>query len=284
MADTDNKTTPAAPTASGPDHRLDRRALIRTAIALTGGYTLLQATGMADIWTAPLEAQGAAGGEAVKYPSGTAQIEGFLVKPTGSGRFPAVVIIHENRGLTDHIRDVARRFAAEGFVAFAPDLLSRRGGTASMKTPNEATAALTRLSIIDGMNDVREGVNFISKDPSVDAQKVAVVGFGWGGWRSFMAASQVPTVSKLVVFYGITPDAGLDKIRASVLAHYAARDRGITGNSQWTAREMKKLGKNFTFYIYDNTDAGFFNDTGGERYNAEAAKQAWARTLQFLRG
>jgi carboxymethylenebutenolidase len=269
--------------------KMDRRELLKAVIALTGSYTtahlLLESTGVSANVISPLEAQAAGvDAETIKYPSGSIQVEGYLAKPTGTGKFPAVIVIHENRGLNEHIRDVARRFAAEGFVALAPDLLSRLGGTASMKTVNEATAAFGRLPVYDALGDLREGHTYLSKHALVDPQKVSVLGFCWGGWRSFMLGTQVPELHRVVVFYGTTPDRGLENIKAPVLAHYASRDRAITGNSQWTAREMKKLGKQYTFYIYDNTDHAFFNETNGPRHNPEAAKLAWSRTVQFLKG
>lgn len=268
------------------DGKIDRRGLIKAVVGMTGGYTaahlFLESTGLAGV-ISTLEAQAAGvDAEMVKYTSGTAQVEGYLVKPRGAGPFPAVIVIHENRGLNDHIRDVARRFAGEGFVALAPDLLSRLGGTASMKTVPEATAAIGRLPVMAAISDLRESYNHLSKLPGVDAQKISALGFCWGGWRSFTLATQVPTLHRAVVFYGSTPDMGLANIKAPVLAHYASRDRAITGNSQWTAREMKRLGKGYTYYIYDDTDHAFFNDTG-ERHSPEASKLAWSRTLQFLR-
>ena len=271
------------------DGKVNRRGLIKAIVTLTGGYSAAQvfmdSTGFTGGFLATLEAQ--AGGvdtETIHYTSGTTQVEGYLAKPRGAGPFPAVIVVHENRGLTDHIRDVARRLAAEGFVALAPDLLSRVGGTAAAKTPQEATAAIARLPVLPTLSDLREGVNFLSKHASVNPQRISAVGFAWGGWRTLSLATMAPTVTKTVVFYGSTPDDGLANIKSSVLAHYASRDRVITGNSQWTARELKRLGKSFTFYIYDDTDSGFFNDTGGARYSAAAARLAWTRTLEFLRG
>lgn len=269
--------------------KMDRRELLKAVIALTGSYAtahlLLESTGLSANVISPLEAQAAGvDAETIRYQSGSVQIEGYLVKPQGAGKFPAIIVIHENRGLNEHIRGVARRFAGEGFVALAPDLLSRAGGTASMKTVNEATAAIGRLPIFDAIGDLLEGFAYLGKQPPVDAQKVSSIGFCWGGWRSFMLATQVPELHRAVVFYGSTPDLGLESIAAPVLAHYASRDRAITGNSQWTAREMKRLGKPFTYYIYDDTDHAFFNEENGPRHNAAAAKLAWSRTLQFLRG
>ena len=271
------------------DGKVNRRGLIKAIVTLTGGYSAAQvfmdSTGFTGGFLATLEAQ--AGGvdtETIHYTSGTTQVEGYLAKPRGAGPFPAVVIVHENRGLTDNVRDVARRFAAEGFVALAPDMLSRTGGTAALKTPQEATAAIARLPTLPALSDLREGFTYLSKHASVNPQRISTVGFGWGGWRSFSLATMAPTLAKTVVFYSSTPDDGLANIKGPVLAHYASRDRAITGNSQWTARELKRLGKTFTFYIYDDTDAGFFNDTAGPRYSATAAKLAWTRTLEFLRG
>jgi carboxymethylenebutenolidase len=268
--------------------RMDRRELIKAVIAITGSYAtahlLLESTGLSANLISTLEAQASGvNPETIRYPSGSAQIEGYLVKPQGTGKFPAIVVIHENRGLNEHIRDVTRRFAAEGFVALAPDLLSRAGGTASMKTVAEATAAIGRQPVWDIIGDVREAVAYLSKDPAVDPQKISSIGFCWGGWRSFTLATQVPNLYRAVVFYGTTPDLGLESINAPVLAHYASRDRAITGNSQWTAREMKRLGKQYTYYIYDGTDHAFFNDTNVPAHNPAAAKVAWTRTLQFLR-
>jgi carboxymethylenebutenolidase len=285
MADLDTSLETAV--AAYRNRQLDRRSLIKAAVALTGSYTtahlLLETTGVVDL-ISTVEAQTAGvQADTVTFPSGSAQVTGYLVRPAGTGRAPAIIVIHENRGLNEHIRDVARRFAAEGFVALAPDLLSRLGGTASMKTVQEATAAIGRLPIFDALADLRESFNFLAKQPTVDATKISSIGFCWGGWRSFMLATQQPALYRSVVFYGTTPDLGLDNIKAPVLAHYASRDRAITGNSQWTAREMKRLGKNYTYYIYDDTDHAFFNDTG-ERHNPEASKLAWSRTLQFLRG
>lgn len=268
--------------------KMDRRELIKAVIALTGSYAaahlLLESTGVAANVISPLEAQ-AAGVDAdtIQYASGGVQVEAYLAKPQGTGTFPAIVVIHENRGLNEHIRGVARRFSAEGFVALAPDLLSRLGGTSSMTTVQEATAAIGRLPVWDAIADLREGYGYLAKHPAVDAQKISSIGFCWGGWRSFTLATQLPTLYRAVVFYGSTPDLGLESIKAPVLAHYASRDARITGNALWTEREMKRLGKPFQYHVYDDTDHAFFNETNGPRHNPAAAKLAWSRTLEFLR-
>lgn len=266
---------------------LSRRELLRSVIAITGSYTtahlFLESSGLAATLISEREAQAAnLDAETVQYPSGAYQIHAYLVAPKSSGTHPAIVVIHENRGLNEHIRDVARRFAAEGFVAIAPDLLSRVGGTAKLGSPNEAVQAITKLPPYSSVEDLKAGVTFLEQHASVDPQKISSVGFCWGGWRSFVLATQVPVLYRSVIFYGATPETGLDGIHSPILAHYAQLDHRITGNAAWTAKTLKEMGKKYTYYVYPNASHAFFNDTG-PNYDAKAAESAWARTLDFLR-
>jgi len=265
-----------------------RRELLQSLIAITGSYAaahlFLEASGVAANLIAQREAAAAnLDTETLSYPSGNVQVQAYLAKPRGSERRRAVIVIHENRGLNEHIRDVTRRFAGEGFLALAPDLLSRAGGTASMRTPAQATEALNAMPVAAAVGDLKAGFDFLSKRADVDAQHISSVGFCWGGWRSFMLATQAPDLYRAVVFYGSTPHTGLENIRASVLGHYAEWDYAITGNALFTQEEMQRAGKRFQFYVYPNTDHAFFNDTG-PRYDESAAKLAWQRTVEFLRG
>ena len=265
-----------------------RRELLQSLIAITGSYAaahlFLESSGLAATLIAQREAAAAnLDTETVSYPSGNMPVQAYLAKPRGTGRHRAVLVIHENRGLNEHIRDVARRFASEGFLALAPDLLSRAGGTASKQTPNEATEAINLLPINTVIDDLKAGYEFLAKRSDVDQTKIASVGFCWGGWRSFMLATSALALYRAVVFYGSTPHSGLENIKAPVLAHYAQWDYSITGNALITEEEMKKAGKQFQFYVYPETDHAFFNDTG-PRHNPAAAALAWRRTLEFLRG
>ena len=265
-----------------------RRELLQSLIAITGSYAaahlFLESSGVAATLIAQREAEAAnLDTETVSYPSGSIQVQAYLAKPRGAGRRRAVIVIHENRGLNEHIRDVARRFAGDGFVALAPDLLSRAGGTASMRTPGQATDAIGLLPINAVVDDLKAGFGFLAMRPDVDAEKVSSAGFCWGGWRSFMLATSVPELYRAVVFYGSTPHAGLENIRASVLAHYAEWDYAITGNALFTEEEMRRAGKRFQYHVYPNTNHAFFNDTG-PRYEQAAALLAWQRTVEFLRG
>jgi carboxymethylenebutenolidase len=217
--------------------------------------------------------------EIVNYDSGGANISAFLAKPQAEGKRPAVIVIHDNQGLNDGIRNVVRQLAATGFIALAPDLASRTGGT---KSPSQAEAALASLSSQQSVEDLRAGFAFLEKYPGVDPDKISSIGFGWGGWRSFKLAATLPKLCHAVVFYGATPVDGLENVHASVLANYAQYDFFDTGNSIWTEDTLKQFGGKFSYYIYPKTYRGFFS-TDGPNYDAEAAKLAWSRTLEFLR-
>ena len=266
---------------------IDRRELVKSIIAATGGYAaahlFLESSGLAATLISSQEAQASnVDAETVHYPSGDIDVQAYLARPKGSGKFPGIILIHENRGLNEHIRDVARRFATEGFVAMAPDLLSRVGGTGKMSSPEAAIVAIGQLPPRASVEDLQAGYAYLEKYPDVDATKISSVGFCWGGWRGFMLATTVPTLHRAVVFYGSTPTDGLRNIQAPVMANYAQLDFRITGGAMATEKEMKELGKKFTYYVYPNANHAFFNDTG-TRYDAEAAKLAWTRTLEFLR-
>jgi carboxymethylenebutenolidase len=242
------------------------------------------AIGLAALVAAPTEARAAGITiETVEFPSGDLKVRASLARPDSRGKHPAVLVIHENRGLNEHIRNITRRFAMEGFVALAPDLLSRTGGAESVRTVGDAADALGSQPVTAAMGDLTAAFEYLRKREEVDPQRISSVGFGWGGWRSFMLATEVPELYRAVVFYGASPDAGFEKIKAPVLAHYGEWDYVVSGNRLWTADRMAAAGKKFQSYIYPESDAAFFNDTG-PKYNAAAAKLAWERTLEFLRG
>ena len=203
---------------------ISRRELLGSLITLTGSYAaahlFLESSGVAATLISQTESETAnVSADTVRFSSGQVQMDGYLVQPRSPGRHPGILVIHENRGLNEHIRDVARRFAAEGFVALAPDLLSRVGGTGSMKEQQDATEAISLLSVNGVLNDLRAGFQFLENNPVVDPQKISSVGFCWGGWRSFMLATVEPKLHRAVVFYGSSPDSGFENIQAPVLAH-----------------------------------------------------------------
>jgi carboxymethylenebutenolidase len=213
----------------------------------------------------------------IEYPTDNGNISAVLMKPKSGGKLPGLIVVHADRGLNDRFLGYTRRLAAAGFVTLAPDLLSRAGGSATL-TFAQAGQATARLGPDATVSDVKAGYDFLAKHPDVDAQRISAVGFGWGAWRVFRLAEEVPDLHRAVVFFGVTPADGLEKIRTPFLSHYAQLDFRITGNAVWT---QKMLGKNFTYYVYSKTEPQFLYD-GTPGYNAEAAELAWKRTLEFL--
>jgi carboxymethylenebutenolidase len=216
--------------------------------------------------------------------SGDIKLSGYLSKPKKKGRYPAIIVIHENRGLNDHTRDVARRFAAEGYVALAADALSRKGGTAAMDTPEKVRQAFASIPPSDVMKDLNAGLAFLNTHGGVKKGKLASIGFCWGGARSFLLAAESNELKAAVVFYGSAPnEETLAKIHAPVFGIYGEADTRITAAVPQVAETMKKHGKKFEYKIYPGAQHAFFNDTNPQRYNAEAANDAWVMTLAFLK-
>lgn len=268
---------------------IDRRAFVARLIALTGSmaaaHLLLESSGLAGTLVSERESrQLKVSSEEVKYTSADgAGVGGYLSTPQGKGKFPALVVIHENRGLNDHTRDVARRFAAEGFVALAPDILSRKGGTGSMASPDKAREAISTIPAEEAIADLRAGLAYLDRHAKVKSGRLGSVGFCWGGARSFMLAAEEPRLRAAVVFYGSAPPPEkLAQVRCPVLGLYGETDERITSRVPEVAEILKKAGKRFEYKIYAGAGHAFFNDTG-ERYNAEAARDAWARSLAFFR-
>lgn len=268
---------------------LDRRAFMARLIALTGSmaaaHLLLETSGLAGTLVSERESkQLKVSSEDVKYKGADGvEVGGYLSTPQGKGKFPALVVIHENRGLNDHTRDVARRFAAEGFVALAPDILARKGGTGSMASPDKAREAISSIPAEEALGDLRAGLAYLDRHAKVKSGRLGSVGFCWGGARSFMLAAEEPRLRAAVVFYGSAPPPEkLAQVRSPVLGLYGGTDERITARVPEVAEALKKAGKRFEYKIYDGAGHAFFNDTG-ERYHAEAARDAWTRTLAFLR-
>ncbi len=266
---------------------VNRRDFLTRLITLTGSmaaaHLLLEKSGMAQA-ISEKEAQNAKIKVSdVTFPNGELKIGAYLSAPSGEGRFPGVLVIHENRGLNEHTRDVARRFAQEGFVALAVDGLSRKGGTASMKSPDEARDVIGKITMEESLSDLEAGLTYLNSLPNVQTGQLGSVGFCWGGARSFALATRENPLKAAVVFYGSAPsEDDLKKVKCPILGNYGETDTRITSEVPKAAETLKAAGKSFDPKIYAGAGHAFFNDTG-ERYNAEAAKDAWSRTLAFFR-
>ena len=269
--------------------KLNRRDFFTRLIAATGTYAaaqlFLEQSGLAATLVSDVESQQAGvDSSAVDYPNGDVKLSGYLSKPKSRKKYPAIIVIHENRGLNDHTRDVARRFAAGGYVALAVDALSRKGGTASMTTPEKVREAFAAIPVADVMSDLNAGLAFLNEHPNVKKNKLASIGFCWGGARSFLLAAEPNKLQAAVVFYGTAPtEEQLAKVHCPILGIYGETDERITSKVPEVAASMKKLKKQYEHKIYKGAAHAFFNDTNAERYNAEAAKDAWTQTLVFLK-
>ncbi len=217
----------------------------------------------------------------ITFEGASGPVKAYLARPKGASALPSVVVIHENRGLNPHIQDVARRMALEGFVAMAPDFLSPMGGTPS----NEDTARGMFRELNMGVT-VQNGVAAVSylKSQSTTTGKVGAVGFCWGGGMVNQLAVNAPDLAAGVVYYGRQPAASdVDKIEAKLMIHYAGLDQRINGGAAAYEDALKKSGVDYQQFMYEGANHAFNNDTNGARYNPDAAKLAWGRTVGFLK-
>jgi len=219
--------------------------------------------------------------EPVASPQGNGTIRGYLAKPAkASGKLPAVLVVHENRGLNPYIEDVARRLALEGYLAFAPDGLTSVGFYPG--DDEKGAAAFQKVDRSKMAEDFVAAAYWL-KSHSEGTGKVGVVGFCYGGGVSnSLAVRMGADLAGAVPFYGGQPPAEeVPKIKAPLLLHYASLDKRLT--DAWPAYEAALKANNATYagHVYEGANHGFHNDTT-PRYDALAAKLAWSRTLEFF--
>ena len=219
--------------------------------------------------------------EQVSFDSPKGKISGYLARPKSKGKRPAIVVIHENRGLHPHIQDVARRFAVEGFLAFAPDLLSLVGGTPTNE--DEALKLHPKMNQDDAVVALTAAVTFLKKHPE-STGKVGAVGFCFGGLMVNRLAVASRELDAGVAYYGRqVADADVPKITAPLLLHYAENDKGVNAGIEAYEKALKANKKRYTLYMYPGAQHAFNNDTGKARYDKAAADLAWGRTLAFFK-
>lgn len=219
-------------------------------------------------------------GEMTNFQSNGGTASGYLSLPA-SGKGPGVIVIQEWWGLVPHIKDVCDRFAAEGFVALAPDMYHGE----STKSPDEAGKLMMALRIDEAEKDLRGAIGYLLNHEATSSDKVGTVGFCMGGALSLYAASKNPQVGACVVFYGIHPNVkpDLPNLQAPVLGIYAELDAYVPpATVHELESRLKEHGKSAEMHIYPGLDHGFFNDTR-EVYNEAAANDAWRRVLGFYR-
>jgi carboxymethylenebutenolidase len=217
------------------------------------------------------------------FEAGSPAVRGYLAKPRDTkpeSATPVVLVVHQNRGLNPHIRDIARRLAIEGFVGMAPDLLTQEGGTPADEekardmiakvVPGDAAGTLAALvaSLAGGERPV----------------KVGVIGFCWGGGVANILATRAPGLGAAVIYYGLAPaSADVARIKAPLMLHYAGLDTRTNATMPGYEAALKAAGIKYQSFVYEGVNHAFSDDTGAERYNAEAANLAWSRSIAFLR-
>jgi carboxymethylenebutenolidase len=273
------------------DGRISRREFMQKAIIITGSLAAANSlvrglvSGDANAaQSAPVDPEILT--HNVEYQGKAGTVWAYLARPVKAGKYPSIIVIHENQGLNDHIRDIARRLAKERYVALAPDFLSRQGGTMKANPKGGGLANIRELAPWQTVaEDVESGFAYLNVLPDARADKQALIGFCWGGEMTFAAATKVKTLDAAIVFYGRSPNP-LDlvkDIRAPVMAHYGEKDEGVNKGIDETVATMKKFNKVYDHKIYSGAQHAFNNDTNPSRYHAEAAKEAWDRTLSFLK-
>jgi carboxymethylenebutenolidase len=220
----------------------------------------------------------------VPAPGGTMPV--YLARPEGTARTPAVLVIHEAFGLNDHIRDVTRRIAGEGYVALAPDLFwhGGKGRSVGYDRLPEAIAMMQALKEPDVVADLRAAIAYLEQQPFVRADRIGITGFCMGGHVSYVAAAELPEKIKAAVpFYGGgIPVEKTSKLRSPVLAFFGDKDAFIPlENVERLKAEAKKHAKPVEVIVYPGADHGFFCNERAS-YNAGAAKDAWERLKKFF--
>jgi len=217
----------------------------------------------------------------ITYPGETGPMTAYRARAKGAGKLPAVVIVHENRGLTGHIEDIARRLALEDFLAIAVDGLSPLGGTPADE--DKARGMFGQLDMKKTIGNYVAAVHWLKSNPE-STGKVGIVGFCWGGGMVNQVAVNSAELDAGVAYYGAVPKADdVPKIKAPMLLHYAALDARINAGKPGYEAALKAAGKTYAMYVYDGANHAFNNDTSPARYNRAAAELAWGRTVAFFR-
>jgi carboxymethylenebutenolidase len=225
----------------------------------------------------------------VKLPGGGTPLRTWVVYPERKDKAPVVIVIHEIFGLSDWIRAVADRLAADGFIAVAPDFISGRGpggGGTESTTSRDAVVGIIRGLKPEEVNAGLDVVRAWAAQMPAATGRVATIGFCWGGARSFGYAVAQPGLNAAVVYYGSGPSElpTLARIKAPVLGLYGGDDARVNATIEPVAAEMKKLGKAYETEIYESAGHGFLRDQAGrEGANRRATEKAWPRTIAFLR-
>jgi carboxymethylenebutenolidase len=261
---------------------VDRRDFLKKLTLLAGSTAAAMALFPSADWGTVQEDNADLVTEFIKYKSESGEIKAYMAGPKVQKKYPAVIVIHENRGLQPHIMDVTRRMAREGFLSLAPDGLSPLGGTPE----NDTTKAAELIGKLDQQQTIKNfvaAVKYLETNPLSNG-KVGCTGFCWGGGMTNQVAVNAPSLKAAVPYYGNQPTPeDVAKIKAPVLAHYAETDDRINKGIPTFEEALKKNGIEYHIFTYPGTQHAFNNDTSPQRYNEQAAKLAWKRTVDFFK-
>jgi carboxymethylenebutenolidase len=219
--------------------------------------------------------------EDVSWPGDGATVRGYLARPKGKRKRGAVVVIHENRGLTPHIKDVTRRVAQAGYLALGVDALSVVGGTPADE--DEGRKLIGQLDPRKNLNNYLAALAYLRGRTDCNG-RTGAVGFCWGGGLVNQLAVHAPGLDAGVAYYGAQPKAeDVPKIKAALLLHYGGLDQRINAGIPAYEAALKAAGTKYELYVYEGANHAFNNDTSPARYNAEAARLAWERTLKLFK-
>jgi carboxymethylenebutenolidase len=222
--------------------------------------------------------------ELVQFPGTAGNVNAYISRPKDGKNLGTVIVIHENRGLVGHIKDVARRFAKDGFAAIAVDLMGRVGGSDQYNGSDAATEAIKKVTGPMVVEDLTAALSYMIKQNYVNG-KVGVVGYCWGGGNSLNFATKCKDLSAAVVYYGRNPDPldSVANISCPVMGNYAEDDPNIMPGVEPLKAALAKAGKSFDIKTYPGAKHAFNNNTNADRYNPEAARDAWSRTASFFK-
>ena len=218
--------------------------------------------------------------EEVSWIGDGSPVRGYLVHPKGRRKRGAVVVIHENRGLTPHIKDVTRRVALAGYLALGVDALSVVGGTPADE--DKGRELIGQLDPVKNLNNYLKALDYLRARPDCNG-RTGAVGFCWGGGLTNQLAVHDPQLDAAVAYYGLQPKAeDVPGIKAAVMLHYGGLDQRINAGIPAYEAALKAAGTKYELYVYEGVNHAFNNDTSPARYNAEAARLAWERTLRLF--
>ncbi len=265
--------------------RTDRRSFIRKLVLFTGStagaMALIPVLEGTNGIMPQVQDDGDIVTEFIRYPGQTGEMRAFLARPKNGKKFPAVIVIHENRGLVPHIQDVIRRMAKEGFLAIAPDALTPVGGTP--EDVSNVGELFKKLIPEETTKNFVAAVKYLKTNP-LSTGKVGCTGFCWGGAMTNQVAVNAPDLDAAVPYYGSQPKPeDVEKIKAPIMAHYAGNDARINEGIPAFEEALKKYKKEYQIFIYEGAAHAFNNDSNAERYNEKAAKLAWGRTIGFFK-